>query len=79
MIVRAAQAADPIHWANPAPGTFPAPGDFDPEHAPNLALLEAHGLTSGLQGYGPAWDPWAPAGRGEAAYLLWRLRLEQGG
>ena len=78
MIARAARDADPAHWSDPSPQTIPAPGDFDPEHAPNLALLEIHGITSGLRGYGPGWDPWATASRGEAAYLLWRLRLELG-
>jgi hypothetical protein len=45
-------------------------GDFDADHGPTLRIAEYNGLLDGLQGYGPDWDPWAGATRGEAAQIL---------
>ena len=48
-------------------------GDFSAEHDENARVAQYNHLLDGLQGYGPSWDPWAPATRGEAAQMLAQL------
>ena len=48
-------------------GTF---GDFSPNHQENMRIAEYNGLLAGIVGFGPSWDPWAPASRGEVARVL---------
>lgn len=76
MIVRAAE--------NVWPGALEAPPtDFvgelasfaDPTHGPTMRSAEYNGLTEGLSGFGPGWDPWRPATRGEVAQILWNLMM----
>lgn len=70
MVVRAAQ--------NPAPGALLPPpagyqgtlGSFSPTHQENMRIAEYNGLLTGLVTFGPAWDPWYPASRGEVAQVL---------
>ncbi len=71
MVVRALDRILPGTLASPAidfRGSLP---DFtDPIHAAELRKAEADGLLGGLQGFGPSWDPWAAATRGEVAQVL---------
>ncbi len=48
-------------------------GGFSTTHAKNARYAEYHGLTADLVGFGPGWDPWAPATRGEVAQVLANL------
>lgn len=48
-------------------------GIFDPTHGPAARRAEYAGLLHGLAEFDQAWDPWAPATRGEAAQFLWNL------
>jgi hypothetical protein len=50
-------------------------GAFDPVHGPAMRRAEYEGLLAGLSDFGPGWDPWAPATRGETASLLWYLLM----
>lgn len=73
MIVRAADARH-IPFASWLPPEFqPTLGNFDPTHARNMSRAELDGILSGLVDFGPLWDPWAPATRGEASSMLWNL------
>ena len=77
-VVRAAQLLKPesFDWLDRVPGVDgyfffrSSLGEFSRVHAHNMALAEQNGLLDGIVGYGPAWDPWAPITRGEAAQLL---------
>lgn len=51
-------------------GTIPG---FSDVHSLNMRMAEYNGLTTGLVGFGPGWDPWAKATRAEVAQLLWNL------
>jgi hypothetical protein len=73
MIVRAANTAAPGTLTLPSAGFAGSLGDFDPSHAPAMRTAEWNGLLTGLIGFGPAWDPWTEASRGEAAEMLARL------
>ncbi len=42
-------------------------GKFDSTHGWNVWVAEYNGLLNGLQGFGPSWNPWAKATRGEVA------------
>jgi hypothetical protein len=54
------------------------PGWFSsPDHFANLVIAENNGLLSGMEGFGPEWNPWAPASRSEAARILYNLILLQ--
>ncbi len=48
-------------------------GDFSATHTPYMRIAEYNGLLAGLQGFGPGWDPWQTASRGECAQILWNL------
>ena len=73
MAVRAAQGRAPGALAEPPaewPGTL---GAFDATHGPTMRIAEYNGLLGGVVGFGAGWDPWAPASRGEAAEVLFRM------
>jgi hypothetical protein len=78
MVVRAAQNKFAIGGilAPPPAGYQGSLGDFSPAHAENARIAEHNGLTAGLVGFGPGWDPWAPATRGECAQIIWNLYLK---
>ena len=63
----------------PPPGYTGSLGLFDSTHSPQMLLAESNGLLAGLAEFGPAWDPWAPMGRAEAAQLVWTVREGLGG
>jgi len=62
-----------------APGTLDAvPADFTStvaglsgEHAEAMSKAEYNHLTDGLAGFGPGWNAWDTASRGEVAQMLW--------
>jgi hypothetical protein len=71
MVVRAVQnLGEPGALATPPAGYASQIGDFDPTHAPAMRLAEFNNLLGGLAGYGPGWDPWAAATRGEIAQII---------
>jgi len=73
VVVRAAANAVPTALSA-APSDFRSTlGSFDLTHDESIRTAEANSLLDGLVGFGPAWDPRAPATRGEAASILWRL------
>lgn len=51
-------------------GTF---GDFHPIHGETMRWAEYLHFMDDIEGFGPGWNPWAPATRGEVAYWLVRL------
>jgi lysophospholipase L1-like esterase len=72
MVVRAAAAVSaPL---TPAPSAFGTLGKFSADQARDMATAEYGVLFAGLVGFGPRWNPWLPASRGEVAEILWRLR-----
>lgn len=73
MVVRGASPGVLIY---PPRDYVPTLGNFSENHAWNMALAECSGLLAGLQGFGPKWDPWAPASRGEVAQILSNLRVK---
>ncbi len=73
MIVRGAQSLNPGALATPPAGYTGTISSFSDVHAPNMRMAEYNGLTAGLVGFGPSWDPWAKATRGEVAQVLWNL------
>ncbi|MCZ7665214.1 MAG: hypothetical protein M5U22_20835 [Thermoleophilia bacterium] len=73
MLVRAVQKLRPGVFL-PAQPMFGSPGgDFDPTHAPNMALAAGNGLLAAMVGYGNQWAVWAPMSRGQVAEMLWNL------
>ncbi len=76
MVVRALDNLRPGLLAAAPLGFTASLGDFSPTHAPAMAKAESNGLLAGLIGFGPSWDPWKNATRGEVAQMLWNaLRL----
>jgi hypothetical protein len=73
MIVRAAQTLKPGLLETPPASYAGSLGSFDPIHATNARIAEYNGLFAGVQGFGPAWDPWLNATRGETAQILWNV------
>jgi hypothetical protein len=73
MMVRALQNLRLGSLRKPPPDYQGSLGDFSPDHADNARWAEYNHLLEGLQGFGPGWDPWRPANRGETAQLLSRL------
>jgi hypothetical protein len=78
MIVRAAENLRPGALNDPSSGYSGVIPPFSDIHSPNMRIAEYNGLLEGLQGFGPGWDPWEKATRGEVAQMLWNLlrRLE---
>lgn len=75
MVVRALNNLRPGTLTAPPPGYYGTLGDFSLDHAANMAKAEHNGLLVGLMGFGPSWDPWQNAIRGEVAQLLWNALL----
>lgn len=75
MVVRAVQGRAPGALVGSPPGWPGTLGLFDLTHGPTMRIAEYNGLLAGMEGFGPSWDPWAPASRGEAAELLFRLMM----
>ena len=73
MTVRGIETRFPGLLQTPPTGYSGALGDFSAEHAESARIAQYNHLLDGLQGYGPGWDPWAPATRGEAAQMLAQL------
>lgn len=72
ILIRALETLEPNTLVVPANG-LSALGDFSADHARSMAIAEASGLLNGIAGYGPGWNPWAPADRGEVAQILCNL------
>jgi hypothetical protein len=51
----------------------PVVGNIGIQHTHSMAIAEANGLLAGVPGYGPGWNPWLPATRGEVARVLSNL------
>lgn len=71
--VRGAESRTPAALRLPSTGyegSFPG---FSEVHGPAMRVAEFSGLLDGLEGFGPGWDPWAAATRGEVAQMLWNL------
>ncbi|NLE74615.1 MAG: S8 family serine peptidase [Actinobacteria bacterium] len=73
MMIRAATSLSPGTLVEPPAYWTGNLGNFSPTHAANARVAEYNGLLSGLTGFGPSWDPWTPASRGEVAQMLWNL------
>ena len=76
MLVRAANSLQPGLVATPPASFEGSLGGFSDVHAVAMRQAEFNGLLTGIVGFGPAWDPWAPASRGEAAQMVWGLLQE---
>ena len=48
-------------------------GNFHPIHGETMRWAEYLNFMDGIQGFGPDWNPWAPATRGEVAWWLVNL------
>ncbi len=70
MIVRAVGTSV---LSSPPAGFAGSLGDFSETHAPYMRIAEHNGLLDGLQDFGPGWDPWRTASRGECAQILWNV------
>lgn len=80
MAARAARVMKPRALTDPPAGYAGSlPGFVSPDHAANLRLAEYSGLLAGLAGFGPGWNPWHDASRGEAAQIMWNLYRVTGG
>jgi hypothetical protein len=71
MVVRALDELKPGILMTPPADYAGSLGDFDQTHYPSMRLAEYNGLLVGIQQFGPAWDPWTKATRGEVAQMLW--------
>jgi hypothetical protein len=78
MVVRAAHSLYPASLSAPPSGFVGTLGEFSPDHADNMRIAEANGLLEGVVGFGPGWNPWSPASRGEVCQILHNWRLEAG-
>ena len=73
MLVRAAKNLKPDLLSEPPAGWTGALSAYynDPNHGANIRLAEYNGLLDHLEGFGPSWQPSAPATRAEVAQLMW--------
>ncbi len=70
MIVRSA-LNEPLASYPAVPADFQGVlGDFHPIHGESMRWAEYFNFMDGIVGFGPGWDPWAPATRGEVAHWL---------
>ena len=69
MSVRGIESRFPGLLLTPPVGYSGALGDFSVEHGENARIAQYNHLLDGLEGFGPGWDPWAPATRGEVAQM----------
>lgn len=74
MIVRAVTALMPATLEAPPRGYHSVLGAFDATHSPNMDLASFNGLLDGVEGLGADWDPFADAGRGEVAQMMWNAK-----
>ena len=74
MAMRGATGWWPVQLVVPPQGWTGTLGMFDPEHGPNMRMAEWLGCLDGVVGFGPGWDPWAPATRAEVAQIIWGVR-----
>ena len=74
MAMRGALGWWPVQLVSPPSGWTGTLGMFDPEHGPNRIRAEWLGCLDGVVGFGPGWDPWAPATRAEVAQIIWGVR-----
>lgn len=73
MMVRGAEARNPSALLLVPAGYLGSFPGFSEVHGPAMRVAEFSGLLEGLRGFGPGWDPWAAATRGEVAQILWNL------
>jgi hypothetical protein len=78
MVYRAARNLAPQALTIPPLAYSGSLGQFSPDHAEGMRVLEYSGLLDDVAGYGPSWDPWARASRAEVAAVLWALMKGQG-
>lgn len=72
MLVRAANHLRPGFLSDPPAGyTGSIPTYTSPDHAKNLRIAEYNHLLDHLEGFGPDWNPEAPASRAECAQFMW--------
>jgi photosystem II stability/assembly factor-like uncharacterized protein len=76
MIVRGADRLFPGSLEDPPHGAQSFFDGIGEPHGESLRIADYNGLVSGLVGVGPGWSVTAPATRGEAAQMLYNLRLE---
>lgn len=75
ILVRALRTLDPGALVEPPADFVCSLGEFNPSHEESMRIAEYNGLLTGLEGFGPAWDPWVPASRGEVAQVLYTLTM----
>ena len=74
MVMRALYNDPSVNLPPVLPGFSGTLGMFDPVHGLTMLHAEYLGL-GGFQGFGPGWDPWAPATRGEVAQILYTMTV----
>ena len=74
MMIRAAQNLQAGRLATPPESYQSILGNFSPDHAGFWRTADYNGLLMNLVGYGPGYDPFKTATRGEVAQMLWNLR-----
>lgn len=73
IITMAVRAVPPGALAQPPADYAGSVPSFSPTHDEYMRLGEFNGLTSGLVGFGSAWNPWDSASRAEVAQVLFNL------
>jgi hypothetical protein len=74
MAMRGAIGWWPVQLVLPPLGWTGTLGMFDPVHGPTMRMAEWYGCLEGVAGFGPGWDPWAPATRAEVAQIICGVR-----
>ncbi|MCX8033419.1 MAG: S-layer homology domain-containing protein [Thermoleophilia bacterium] len=73
MACRGVQSLYPGLLIAPPVGYKGSLGNFSSTHQASMQMFEFNGLLAHLQGFGPSWNPWAPASRAELAQILWEV------